>query len=80
MIRDLSIITGGGGGLQNGKIAGLKLFARPPPPPHSRQGKTFRSPSFKARKLFAAPFSMDKTPPIPLFCTVKISIATAPVL
>ena len=33
----------GGGGLQNGKIAGLKLFVPPPP---SRQGKTFRAPPF----------------------------------
>ena len=38
-IRDWSLITGRGGGLQNGKFAGLKLFAPPPP---SRQGKTFR--------------------------------------
>ena len=35
---------GGGGGLQNGKIAGPKLFVPPPPPPTSRQGKTFLSP------------------------------------
>ena len=26
------IMVRGGGGLQNGKIAGLKLFAPPPPP------------------------------------------------
>ena len=28
-LRDWSLITGGGGGLQNGKIAGPKLFAPP---------------------------------------------------
>ena len=44
----------GGGGLQNGKITGPKLFAPPPPPP-SRQGKTFHVPPFKERKLFAPP-------------------------
>ena len=42
---------GGGGGLQNGKIAGPKLFAPPP----SRQGKTFRAPPFKQWKLFVPP-------------------------
>ena len=30
VVRDWSLITGRGG-LQNGKIAGLKLFAPPPP-------------------------------------------------
>ena len=45
-LRDQSLITGRGGGLQNGKIAGLELFvsplktgstspALPPPPPFS---------------------------------------------
>ena len=29
LLRDWSLITGGGGGLQNGKIAGPKLFAPP---------------------------------------------------
>ena len=33
LTRDWSLITGtGGGGLKNGKIAGPKLFAPPPPP------------------------------------------------
>ena len=42
-----------GGGLQNGKVAGPKLFAPPPP---SRQGKTFRAPPpFKEWKLFVPP-------------------------
>ena len=51
--------SGGGGGLQNGKIAGLKLFAAPLP---SRQGKTLKLPLFKGGKLFALPpFSMVKT-------------------
>ena len=35
-LRDWSLITGRGGGLQNGKIAGPKLFAPPPPPPQDR--------------------------------------------
>ena len=39
-LRDWSLITGTGGGLQNGKIEGPKLFAPPP----SRQGKTFHAP------------------------------------
>ena len=36
---------GGGGGLQNGKITGPKMFAPPPPPPpppHSEDGESFR--------------------------------------
>ena len=48
--RDWSLITGRGG-LQNGKIAGPKLFAPPP----SRQGKTFLAPPFIEWKLFAPP-------------------------
>ena len=51
LFRDWSLITGRGG-LQNGKIAGPKLFAPPPP---SRQGKTFRAPPFKEWKLFVTP-------------------------
>ena len=49
ILRDWSLITGRGG-LQNGKIAGPKLFAPPP-----RQGKTFRTPPFKEWKLFVPP-------------------------
>ena len=30
-VREWSLIMGGGGGLQKGKIAGPKLFARPLP-------------------------------------------------
>ena len=50
-LRDWSLITGRGG-LQNGKIAGPKLVAPPPP---SRQGKFFPPPSppFKGWKPFA---------------------------
>ena len=43
-IRDWSLITGRGGGLQNGKIAGLKLFA---PPPQDRV-KLFMPPLLKS--------------------------------
>ena len=50
-LRDWSLITRRGGGLQNGKIAG-RNFCAPPP---SRQGKTFRPPPFKEWKLFATP-------------------------
>ena len=49
-LRDWSLITGRGG-LQNGKIAGPKLFAPPP----SRQGITFHAPPFKGWKLFVPP-------------------------
>ena len=48
----LVINYGEGGGLQNGKIVGPKLFAPPPP---SRQGKTFHAPPFKEWKLFVTP-------------------------
>ena len=44
---------GEGRALQNGKIVGLHLFVPPPPP--SRQGKTFCAPSFKGWTLFAHP-------------------------
>ena len=46
---------GGGGGLQNGKIAGLKLFA-PPPSPQDRVKPFPPPPLFKEWKLFAPPF------------------------
>ena len=56
-IREWSLITGRWGrGLQNGKIAGPKLFAPP-----SRQGKIFCAPTFKEWKLFVPPFNMAKT-------------------
>ena len=48
--RDWSLITGRGG-LQNGKIAGPKLFA---PPPQDRV-KLFAPPPFKEWKLFVPP-------------------------
>ena len=58
------VINYGEGGLQNGKIAGPKLFAHPP----SRQGKTFCVPpynmattsSYRVKttpKLVVSPFS-----------------------
>ena len=47
--KGLVINYGEGGGLQNGKIAGPKVFAPP-----SRQGQTFCAPPpFKEWKLFA---------------------------
>ena len=54
-LRDWSLITGRGGGLQNRKIAGLKLFAIPTP---SRQGKTCCAPPLfflKSGKLVSPP-------------------------
>ena len=50
-LRDWSLITGRGG-LQNGKFAGPKLFA--PPPPQDRV-KLFTPPPFKEWKLFVTP-------------------------
>ena len=47
------VINYGEGGLQNGKIAGRKLFAPPPPP--SRQGKTFCTPPLLKRGNFSRP-------------------------
>ena len=51
-LRDWSLITGRGG-LQNGKIAGPKLFAPPPPslfaPPLSKSGNFSRPPYNKAK-------------------------------
>ena len=49
-LRDWSLITGRGG-LQNGKIAGPKLFV---PPPQDRV-KLFAPPPFKEWKLFVPP-------------------------
>ena len=46
------VINYGEGGLQNGKIAGPKLFA--PPPPQDRV-KLFAPPPFKEWKLNAPP-------------------------
>ena len=51
-LRDWSLITGRGGGLQNGKIAGPKRFAPPPqdrvklfaPPPFLKSGNFSRRP------------------------------------
>ena len=53
ILRDWSLITGRGG-LQNGKIAGPKLFA---PPPQDRV-KLFAPPPFKEWKLNAPPHTI----------------------
>ena len=60
-IRDWSLITGRGGGLQNRKIAGPKLFAPPP----SRQGKTFCAPLLKGGNFLRPPITMAKTSKLP---------------
>ena len=52
-IRDWSLITGRGG-LQNGKIAGPKLFA---PPPQDRV-KLFAPPLLKSGKFTRPPYNM----------------------
>ena len=53
VLRDWSLITGRGG-LQNGKIAGLKLFA---PPPQDRV-KLFAPPLLKSGKFTRPPYNM----------------------
>ena len=79
VIRDWFLImvsVWGGGGLQNGKIAGPKPFAPPP----SRQCKTFRAPLLKSGNFFARPLLVvvklhmppppsrfvDSPPPLPV--------------
>ena len=52
-VRDWSLIMGRGG-LQNGKIAGLKLFA---PPPQDRV-KLFAPPLLKSRNFSRPPYNM----------------------
>ena len=69
--------TGEGGGLQNGKIAGLKLFA----PPLSKQVKSFHALTFKEWKLFAPPplrFSMAKTLSFRRKTTLKLFLPHPP--
>ena len=52
LFMSMSVLGGGGGGLQNGKITGPNSC-----PPPSRQGKTFHAPPpFNEWKLFALPF------------------------
>ena len=50
---------GGGGGLQNCKIVGPKLFA-PPPPPQDRV-KLFGPPLFKSGNFSCPAYNMAKT-------------------
>ena len=56
IVRDWSLITGRGG-LQNGKIAGPKLFA---PPPQDRV-KLFAPPLLKSGNFTRPPYNMAKT-------------------
>ena len=84
-LRDWSLITGRGG-LQNGKIAGPKLFA--PPPPFQDGVKLFAPPPppFEEWKLFAPPFNMARTssfppflpPPPPPFVGVELHMPPPP--
>ena len=62
----------GGGGLQNGKIAGLKFVA--PPPPQDRV-KLF---AFKEWKLFAPPFNMAKSSSNHIKTTPKLVVPPPP--
>ena len=57
-VRDWSLITGRGG-LQNGKIAGPKPFA--PPPPHQDRVKLFTPPLLKSGNFSCPPYNMAKT-------------------
>ena len=57
MVRDWSLITEGGGGLQNGKIAGPKVLT-----PLSRQGKTCHAPPlFKNGNFLYSTSRIDST-------------------
>ena len=56
LVRDWSLIKGRGG-LQNGKIAGPKLFA---PPPQDRV-KLFAPPLLKSGNFTRPPYNMAKT-------------------
>ena len=59
LLRDWSLITGRGG-LQNGKIAGPKLFA--PPPPHQDRVELFAPPPpLKSGSFLRPPFNIAKT-------------------
>ena len=61
---------GEGEGLQNGKIAGPKLFVR--------RGKTFRAPPFKEWKLFTHPYNMAKTSSYRIKTTPKLFVLSPP--
>ena len=68
------VIHYGEGGYKMGKSS--EAFCNSPPPPHSRQGKTFCAPPFKHWQLFAPPPSIwlklqataKKIPPKNVFC------------
>ena len=68
-IRDWSLITGRGG-LQNGKIAGLKLFA---PPPQDRV-KLFAPPLLKSGNFTRPPYNMAKTSSYRVKSTPKLVV------
>ena len=68
-VRDWSLITGRGG-LQNGKIAGPKLFA---PPPQDRV-KLFEPPLLKSWKFSWPPYNMVKTSSYRLKSTPKLFV------
>ena len=71
LIRDWSLITGRGGGLQNGKTAGPKLFAPPP----SRQGKSFGAPPLLKSGNFPRPaYNMAKTSSYRIKTTPKLFV------
>ena len=68
-IRDWSLITGRGG-LQNGKIAGPKLFA---PPPQDRV-KLFAPPLLKSGNFSCPPYNMAKTSSYRVKSTPKLFV------
>ena len=68
-IRDWSLITGRGG-LQNGKIAGPKLFA---PPPQDRV-KLFATPLLKSGNFTRPPYNMAKTSSYRVKSTPKLFV------
>ena len=68
-IRDWSLITGRGG-LQNGKIAGPKLFA---PPPQDRV-KLFAPPLLKSGNFTRPPYNMAKTSSYHVKSTPKLFV------
>ena len=69
VIRDWSLITGRGG-LQNGKIAGPKLFA---PPPQDRV-KLFAPPLLKSGNFSRPPYNMAKTSSYCVKTTLKLFV------
>ena len=69
LLRDWSLITGRGG-LQNGKIAGPKLFA---PPPQDRV-KLFAPPLLKSGNFTRPPYNMAKTSSYRVKSTPKLFV------